>query len=85
MTEVEPEDAFGEALLVKTRSRARGEFTDVQVWYGGTQVRVFTIAEDGTIYERTVWTLTDDKGRPESRSTISHHMNLHFAAMEDDE
>lgn len=43
--------------------------------YGGTQFRVFaaSYAEDYPLRELTVFTLSDDKGRPVDRETAREH------------
>ena len=71
-------EALEEAQFVKTSSI--GDLQYVQVWYGGTQVRVFCVArelEQGLWDEVTVWSLSDEKGRPPEQDEVREHMEMH--------
>lgn len=84
MAEIDIGRAIDSAQLVKTRSVAGLKF--VQVWHGGTQVRVFhtETGKPQTWEETTVWHISDDKGRPVEREEIEHHIAMHFARIREE-
>jgi 6-phosphogluconolactonase (cycloisomerase 2 family) len=75
MTKVSVSNALDGAKLVKASERASE--TLVQVWYGGTQVNVYVFRDNGTVEEVTLWSLSDEKGRPEEREAYAEHMEMH--------
>ena len=75
-TEVQSGEVLDEAELVKS-TRIGGESWIVQIWYGGTQVRVFAVKWDGTWEEVEVWSISDDRGRPVDQYEIEAAMKRH--------
>lgn len=80
MSEVDIVEALDGAEAV--RAERSGVVAVVQVWYGGTQVRVFTADASGSFEEVSLWTMSDGKGRAVSEEKILDHMEYHFAAMD---
>lgn len=79
MVEVDIEDAIDEAEYVKVSS----EFGQVvQVWYGGTQVRVFSVV-DGVWNEVTIWTAMDEIGEPLPKEEYVEMMEMKASREED--
>lgn len=83
MTSVKVADAFDRAQFVRAKEIAGWQY--VQVWYGGTTVRVFAVEnqEDGSVEEQEPWSVSDDKGRPVDQLTIDEHMEQHFSLIEE--
>lgn len=46
--------------------------SEMVVWHGGTGFNVYSIY-DGQVRERTMFTLSDEKGRPVSREEAVEH------------
>lgn len=57
--------------------------TYVQVWYGGTTVNLYATDTRETWDERNVWSISDEKGRPVSKTKIEEHMEMHFELMKE--
>jgi hypothetical protein len=78
MAEIAIVEAIDGAQLVKAEVITGIQY--IQVWHGGTQVSVFcpeTQYHD-TWSEVTVWSISDDKGRPVEEEKIVKHMKMHF-------
>jgi hypothetical protein len=75
------EEAFDGAEFVSVRQI--GGFEHVQVWYGGTTVRVFMANAKGrNLEEQTVWTVTDENGEPVEQEEIEAKMEAEFERVE---
>lgn len=55
----------------------------VQAWHGGTQVNIYQCDDNGW-RELTVWSLSDEEGKPVSREEIDEHMEKHWELLEED-
>lgn len=82
MTESSYKQALDEATYVRVKTICGIQY--LQAWYGGTQVRVFVDSGAvGSLAEVTVWSVSDDRGRPVDRETIEEHMEMHFGLVEE--
>jgi hypothetical protein len=75
-------DAFDGAECVKVRQISGFEM--IQVWYGGTTVRVFSgqVGARAVIDEETVWSVSDEEGRPVEQEEIEAMMEDEFERVE---
>ena len=78
--EVSSAKVLDEAEFVKSTT-IDGDSWIVQVWYGGTTVRVFAVEWDGTWKETGVWSISDEKGRPVDQYEIEAAMKRHRDVM----
>lgn len=80
MALVEAVRVLDEAEYVQTYNDSHFR-TFIQVWHGGTQVRVFTPRSKGEWEELTVWTISTEKGKPVDQEKIAEHMDMHAQSM----
>jgi hypothetical protein len=84
MTRVDFESAFDGAECVQVKQI--GGYEHIQVWYGGTTVRVFTAYRAGSrcnLQEQTVWSISDEEGRPVEQEEIEARMQEEFERVEE--
>lgn len=77
MVRVSPVEVLDEAEYVSA-NQVHSEMGVVQVWYGGTQVRVFEVDHAEQWFEVDVWSISDEKGRAVDQDMIEGKMVEHF-------
>lgn len=56
-------------------TKVAGDLRQLAVWHGGVTINVYAT---GTLNEITCFTLSDEKGRPESRDAVEEHIEDMF-------